>query len=79
VGVLKENNYVKTSEVISTLEALLILTADPRLNARREKLRNAVRLSQSERGRPLSDQEKQLALIQQKLEAILTQTKQKRG
>jgi hypothetical protein len=70
-GALKANIHVKTSELISTLEAILILTTAPRLNARRESLRNAVKVDQSERGRPPSEIEQQIASIHQKLDSII--------
>jgi hypothetical protein len=44
--VSKNHGGASETEVIATLEALLILAIDPRLNSRREKFTNAVRLSQ---------------------------------
>ncbi len=38
---------VSVPELIATLEALLILVVDPRMNARREKFKNATQLFQS--------------------------------
>ena len=38
--------HTSTSELIATLEGLLIIAIDPRLNSRREKFKNAVRLHQ---------------------------------
>ena len=63
--------HVKPSELISTLEALLILIAVPCLNARKETLKNAVRVYQSDKGRPLSEAEQQMASIQQKLDSVI--------
>jgi len=71
LGILKANNHVKTSELISTLEALLILVAEPRLNARQEKLKNAVKVYQSDSGKPLSDTEQQLALLHEKIDFLM--------
>jgi hypothetical protein len=71
LGALRSNIHVRTSELISTLEAMLILVADPRMNARREALKNAVQLYQSDRGRPLSEAEQQIASIQKKLDSII--------
>ncbi|MGO9338429.1 MAG: GIY-YIG nuclease family protein [Terracidiphilus sp.] len=44
--------HPKSEELIATLEALLIVVIEPKLNARSEKFRNAVRLFQSETDRP---------------------------
>ena len=41
------------NQLIATLEALLIVAIDPRLNARREKFKNAVSLHQSETDGPI--------------------------
>ena len=40
--------HVPKDELIATLEALLIMVIDPRLNSRREKFRNATLLYQSD-------------------------------
>jgi len=44
----KHGLRVTTEELVATLEALLIVAIDPRLNQRREKFRNADRLLQSD-------------------------------
>jgi hypothetical protein len=61
---------VATDELIATLEALLIVTIDPRLNARREKFKNAVRLFQSTTDKPIEIDER-LDSIEKKLEALI--------
>ena len=61
---------VTTDELIATLEALLIVTIDPRLNSRRENFKNAVRLFQSDTHKPI-DVAEHLESIQQKLEKLL--------
>lgn len=40
--------HARTTELIATLEALLIRIVDPKLNARREKFKNAILLHQSD-------------------------------
>jgi hypothetical protein len=72
-GKLRSRNaafHPSTAELIATLEALLIVAIDPRLNARREKFRNAVRLFQSETDKPI-EMEERLESIEQKLEKLL--------
>jgi len=72
-GELRARNdafHPTTQELIATLEALLIATIDPRLNSRREKFRNAVRLIQSDEDRP-EDIEDRLGSIEEKLEKLL--------
>lgn len=71
LGRLTPTAHVKSSELISTLEALLILVVDPRLNARKESLKNAIKVRQSEKGKPDSVGEQQLASIEQKLDSLL--------
>ena len=70
LGILKSKNHVPTSELIATLEALLILVAEPRLNARREKLKNAIKLDQSDKGKQLTELEQQIALVNKKLDSL---------
>jgi hypothetical protein len=70
-GKIATNVHVKTSELIATLEALSILIADPRLNSRREKLKNAVRIEQSASGKPASQLEETLSSIEQKLDSMI--------
>jgi hypothetical protein len=41
------------------------------MNARREPLRNAVKIDQSERGKPKSKTEEQMDAIERKLDALL--------
>lgn len=62
--------HLPKTELIATLEALLIIVIDPRLNARREKFRNALPLFQSETDKP-EDVEERLDSIDQKLELVL--------
>ena len=62
--------HPSTAELIATLEALLIVAIDPRLNSRREKFRNAVRLFQSDTVAPV-DLDGRLDSIEQKLEQLL--------
>jgi hypothetical protein len=72
-GKLSEANsfvHPRTSELIATLEALLIMAINPRLNARREKFKNALQLFQSDKDRPVST-EKRLASIEGKLDSLL--------
>ncbi len=77
LGVLKSNNHVKTTELISTFEALLILIANPKLNSKRERLKNAIRISQSGHDKPLSEIEKRLQSIEQKLDSLMAGDTQK--
>jgi hypothetical protein len=66
---INEGFHPKKSELIATLEALLIFTIDPRLNRRREKFKGAIQLYQSDTDSPpeLSDRldaiEKTLGLL----------------
>jgi len=62
--------HADTSELIATLEALLIAVIDPRLNARKEKFKNAILLHQSDKDRPL-DTDDRLSTIEEKLDALL--------
>jgi|SRR5271170_853134 len=66
-------NLPKT-ELIATLEALLIMVVDPRLNARKEKFKNATLFYQSGTDRP-KDVDERLILIEQKLDLMLEQRK----
>ena len=61
---------VTTDELIATLEALLIVSIEPRMNSRREKFKNAVRLYQSDTDRP-ADVVERLESIETKLEQLL--------
>jgi hypothetical protein len=56
--------------LIATLEALLIAVIDPRLNARKEKFKNALLLQQSDKDKPL-DTDDRLSAIEEKLDALL--------
>lgn len=58
------------SELIATLEALLIAVIDPRLNARKEKFKNALLLHQSDKDKPL-DTDDRLSAIEEKIDALL--------
>lgn len=72
-GRLKErkSRYGSTSrQLIATLEALLITVIDPKLNYRREKLKNAVRLIQSVPQESV-DLDARLGIIEQKLDKLL--------
>jgi len=66
----KEAFHPSTEELIATLEALLIVAIDPRLNSRREKFKNAVRLYQSDTESPV-ELEQRLESIENKLEQLL--------
>ena len=66
----KEAFHPSTEELIATLEALLIVAIDPRLNSRREKFKNAVRLYQSDTDKPIEIEER-LDSIEEKLERLL--------
>lgn len=63
--------HPRTAELIATLEALLIVAIEPRLNSRREKFKNAVRLFQSDADAP-ADVEEQLISIADKLDKLLS-------
>jgi hypothetical protein len=72
-GALKRTKHglrVTAEELVGTLEALLIVAIDPRLNSRREKFKNAVRLFQSDTDRSLEVDE-HLDLIDKKLDQLL--------
>lgn len=72
-GQLKGRNkaaHPSTTELIATLEALLIIVIDPRLNSRREKFKNAIRLNQSEEDKP-AEVDERLQSIEQKLDSLL--------
>jgi len=62
--------HPRTAELIATLEALLIVAIDPRLNSRREKFKNAVRLYQSDTDKP-AEVEERLDSIEHKLQQLL--------
>jgi hypothetical protein len=71
----RKKTFAATSEeLIATLEALLILAIDPKLNSRREKLKNAVRLNQSEPAETM-DIEERMESIESKLDKLI----QRRG
>jgi hypothetical protein len=63
--------YSSTTELIATLEALLIMAINPRLNQRRERFRNAIHLHQSDEDRPIPDSVRRLAAIEEKLDSLL--------
>jgi len=77
LGILTGKVHARTPEIISTLEALLILVVDPRMNARKEKLKNAVKIYQSDSGRPLLPIEQELKTIQRKLDRALVSSRHK--
>jgi hypothetical protein len=62
--------HPKKEELIATLEALLIATIDPRLNSRREKFKNAIRLYQADDDKPAEIDER-LDAIERKLTQLL--------
>jgi hypothetical protein len=68
--------HPKREELIATLEALLIVAIDPRLNSRREKFKNAVRLYQSDTRKPI-EVEDRLDSIEKKLELLLERSNTK--
>ncbi|HKF47858.1 MAG TPA: GIY-YIG nuclease family protein [Terracidiphilus sp.] len=71
----RKSRFSATSEeLIATLEALLIRTIDPKLNSRRERLKNAVRLSQCEPAET-TDLEERMETIEKKIDRLL----QRRG
>jgi hypothetical protein len=61
---------VRPEALIETLEALLIAVIDPKLNSRRETLKGAIPLYQSETDRP-KDTDQRLADIEYKLELLV--------
>ncbi len=74
-GKLRNRNeafHPSTGELIATLEALLIVSIDPRLNSRREKFKNAVQVFQSETDKP-PEMEERLASIEGKLTQLVEQ------
>lgn len=62
--------HPSTEELIATLEALLIVAIDPRLNSRREKFKNAVRLYQSDTDKPVEVDDR-LESIEEKLDKLI--------
>jgi hypothetical protein len=68
--------HVPKTALIATLEALLIIVIDPRLNARRERFRNATLFYQSDTDKP-KDLAERLDLIEQGLEKVFDQLKRK--
>jgi hypothetical protein len=61
---------VRPEALIETLEALLIVIVDPKLNSRRETLKGAIPLYQSLSDRPM-DTEQRLEGIEKKLELLV--------
>ncbi len=59
-----------SEELIATLEALLIRAIDPKLNSRREKLKNAVHLHQSEPAETPDPLKEHLQEIEKKIDKI---------
>jgi hypothetical protein len=79
---LNDGFHPKASELIATIESLLILTIDPQLNARKEQLKNAVHFYQSDVGKPkspvevhLTAIEKQIARLSRRIESSKHRTK----
>ena len=62
--------HAPTAELIATLEALLIIVIDPRLNARRERFKNAIPLYQSDEDKPREIDER-LQTIENRLNELL--------
>jgi hypothetical protein len=69
-GEMEGGEPVSSDVLIETLEAILILTINPLLNARRESFKNAERLYQSQDDRPKSEIEKKLDSIAEKLDGL---------
>ncbi|MBN9615803.1 MAG: hypothetical protein J0G35_09550 [Acidobacteriales bacterium] len=63
--------------LIETLEALLIVVIDPRLNSRREKLKGATHFLQSQPNAPLRDTDDRLEEIERKLDSLIGRSKGK--
>lgn len=63
--------------LIETLEALLIVVIDPRLNSRREKLKGAIHFVQSQTNDP-RDTDDRLDDIERKLDSLLGKSKTKK-
>jgi hypothetical protein len=75
-GTLRELNshsHARTSELIATIEALLIRVINPPLNARREKFKNAIQLHQSDQDKPISETDRRLIDIEKKIDSLLNQ------
>lgn len=70
LGAPNKSAHSGTTELIATLEALLIVVIDPRMNARREKFKNAILVHQSEEDKPIESDER-LQAIEQKLDLVL--------
>jgi hypothetical protein len=70
LGASNRSAHSRATELIATLEALLITVIDPRLNSRREKLRNAILFHQSEVDKPIEPAER-LSAIEEKLDLVL--------
>jgi hypothetical protein len=64
---------VRPEALIETLEALLIVVVDPKLNSRKETLKGAMPLYQSQSDRPI-DTEQRLEGIEKKLELLVTKS-----
>lgn len=60
-----------SEELVATLEALLIRAIDPKLNSRRERLKNAVRLTQSDPAETLDPLEERMEKIEEKIDELL--------
>jgi hypothetical protein len=67
---------IRSEALIETLEALLIVVIDPRLNARREKLSGATLLYQSQTDRP-KEMDQRLTDIEYKLDSLINGSKSK--
>jgi len=70
LGVLTKAAHCGTSEMIATLEALLIRVIDPPLNSRRERFKNAIPVYQSDVDKPAEIDER-LSQIEKKLDLVL--------
>ena len=67
---IKTAFHPKTDELIATLEALLIVAIEPRLNRRKERFKNALRLYQAANDKPLEIEDR-LISIESKLAELL--------
>lgn len=67
---IKTKYHAAEEVLIATLEALLIVTIEPRLNRRKERFRDAVRLYQADADKPL-DVEGRLNSIERKVDELL--------
>jgi hypothetical protein len=72
--ILNTRANVRSEALIETLEALLIVVIDPRLNSRREQLKGAIHLYQSHTDKPL-DLDQRLSNIESALKSLIHNSK----